>query len=755
MKFKYVKRQYEKETMRGVADIYDTVPRMEERDDTPLDKLHFVFILLTVFTISTTVILFPYSLGRIFESVRDLGVSIAYYFLNVFGLPDLVTPTVNEVQKYPFWEWIDDFQFIKPQSTLPFEWEEFKLYMAKYRSVFFSAENLSSYVLKLFNTLYYASLIILLVAPFFLLLRLTAGNQIYKTNNDYNRQSERLLKYKRFEKRVIYRIKSKVLRLTEFMRENSYYYKIWIFVWLLNFNIISIAIEAIAFYFYFIFSFDMLHIYRQFYKLFLDLSVMFRFVPFPLWVLFGYVFIRYIRKKIGYARLEHMERKNEGFINSRPIVTMVVGLMRTGKTTCVTDMGLSITVLFRRQAMEILIEIFLKYPNFPWIILERDILAAMENHTVYNLATCRKYVDGKRVRFERYPKPKNIFGYDYNRYGLCYDDSLTVKNIWKDIEDYVKAYLIYVLESSLMITNYGVREDFVINSQGNFPLWNSDFFRRKSVDIPYISRYSHIVDYDSLRLGKKVVEDNIMKDAFDFGIILLMEIGKERGNALELREVKQMNCLANQKNDLFDNELKMIGHGATVANRCFARFVCDEQRPESWGANARELADIIRIEQKREQRLTMPFYELNDIIYSFIRSKYTDFYLQYRYNRGDVTLLFYLYTKFFNFLHRGHTKAYNTFGYYPVDISVERGTLDGEKDERKYYYMVKKIYSGRFATDGLGGFYYEKTIRSRYGIADMPSYKDIKATNEELSSQNSYFMNALDNLSNDEEEGER
>ena len=118
-------------------------------------------------------------------------------------------------------------------------------------------------------------------------------------------------------------------------------------------------------------------------------------------------------------------------------------------------------------------------------------------------------------------------------------------------------------------------------------------------------------------------------------------------------------------------------------------------------------------------------------------------------------MLFYLYTKFFNFLHRGHTKVYNTFGYYPVDISVERGTLDGEKDERKYYYMVKKIYSGRFATDGLGGFYYEKTIRSKYGIADMPSYKDIKATNEELSSQNSYFMNALDNLSNDEEEGER
>lgn len=90
-----------------------------------------------------------------------------------------------------------------------------------------------------------------------------------------------------------------------------------------------------------------------------------------------------------------------------------------------------------------------------------------------------------------------------------------------------------------------------------------------------------------------------------------------------------------------------------------------------------------------------------------------------------------------------------------VDISVERGTLDGEKDERKYYYMVKKIYSGRFATDGLGGFYYEKTIRSKYGIADMPSYKDVKAANEELSSQNSYFMNALDNLSGNEEEGER
>lgn len=96
--------------------------------------------------------------------------------------------------------------------------------------------------------------------------------------------------------------------------------------------------------------------------------------------------------------------------------------------------------------------------------------------------------------------------------------------------------------------------------------------------------------------------------------------------------------------------------------------------------------------------------------------------------------------------------SYNIFGYYPVKIETEKGTLDGVRDEHEYYYMVKKIYSRRFATDGFSGFYFNKTIKSKYGLKDMPCYENIHATSAELEQQNSYFVSDLTRISGAEEE---
>lgn len=40
---------------------------------------------------------------------------------------------------------------------------------------------------------------------------------------------------------------------------------------------------------------------------------------------------------------------------------------------------------------------------------------------------------------------------------------------------------------------------------GNFPLWLTDFFPKRRRES---SRHAHILDFDVLRLGKKVLENN-------------------------------------------------------------------------------------------------------------------------------------------------------------------------------------------------------------------------------------------------------
>lgn len=64
--------------------------------------------------------------------------------------------------------------------------------------------------------------------------------------------------------------------------------------------------------------------------------------------------------------------------------------------------------------------------------------------------------------------------------------------------------------------------------------------------------------------------------AFEFGVVAITEIGKERGNNLELKEVKKGTEEANQKNDLFNSWLKMCRHSATVDNFSFIKVFTDE-----------------------------------------------------------------------------------------------------------------------------------------------------------------------------------
>ena len=88
-------------------------------------------------------------------------------------------------------------------------------------------------------------------------------------------------------------------------------------------------------------------------------------------------------------------------------------------------------------------------------------------------------------------------------------------------------------------------------------------------------------------------------------MVVISEVGKERGNNLENREMKRNTDETNQKNDLFNSWLKMCRHSATVDNYPFIKVFTDEQRPESWGADARDLCDIIYIESNGKQKLAM------------------------------------------------------------------------------------------------------------------------------------------------------
>lgn len=708
---------------------------------------HIISIMITLSFLMLSIFVFPNALGRLIEGGRDIALSVAFYFIQIFGITSNIKPTVTELPKIPFFPSPSTPSVPvlpnTPSTDMPTSWELFQQDFTKYWTLWADMDNFQGYLVEVNNFLINFSMVICVILPIIVLLYFLVKKLLNQPNNDYDVDTKPLAFFKKVTGKPYRKIKRVVGSYVEFLKEHRFYVAIWLVIWAYNFNLFTIALEFFAFYFYFMISFDFGAIYRQCYKLVMDLSVMFKFIPWPIWIVIALVVFNWLCQKIAYRRLNIYERRNCGFINERPIVYMVCGTMGKKKTTAITDMALSQEVMFRDKAFEKILENDLKFPYFPWINLENELRCAMEFHEVYNLATVSRFIAKKKQRYEKRPGEERIFGYDIDKYGATFNDELRTVDIWTVIETYAKLYFIYIIQSSLLISNYSIRTDAVLSDLGNFPLWNSDFFKRDSRLIDSYSRHAHILDFDTLRLGRKVIENNARADMFEFGVVTITEVGKERGNNLELQEKKKKDLEANQKNDLFNSWLKMVRHSATVDNFPFVKVITDEQRPESWGADARDLCEIVTIAESGAVKLALPFFSLFDIFYDFVFGKFVRLYYDYRYIRGDNSLPMYLLKTLVAKVHHYKERTYNKFGVCTLKVEVESGTQDGAVKKQRYYLSSKKIYSKRFSTDCFSDFFVQKALRTKYGLDDLVEYNKERATFSELAEQNSYFVNDL------------
>lgn len=694
-------------------------------------------VLITAGFILLGALVFQKSYLRISECFSDLLVSVKFYFCEIFGIEHSVVPTVTEPSS------VMDLSLF-----LPLDFDGFVASAKAFFALFFDGENFRDWCA-------YAGVIaggfgkvIAVVLPCILLL-VVAVRAVYSSHNTkHNEDTLPLAVFKRVSAVTYQPFKRVVTEYAAFLREHRWIAVLWIAIWVFNLNLASIAVSALAYYFFFAVSFDFGTLYTQACKLVADLQVI--FADFPWWCAAPFLWVLFdrFRKRIALMRLRHFEARNCGFINELPIVSMTCGSMGRKKTTMITDMVLSQEVMFRQRAFEILRDTDMKLPYFPWIAFEDELRACMEHGTVHNLATVKKWVALKRDRYTgNCNADAQLYGYDIARYGGEFNDALKGSGLFEVLETYALAYFVYVIESSLIVSNYSVREDNEISSSGNFPVWRTDFFPEGITE----GRYAHILDFDALRLGKKVIENNPHSGSFEFGVVAITEVGKERGNNLELKEVKKGTRETNQKNDLFNSWLKMCRHSATVDNFPFIKVFTDEQRPESWGADARDLCEILHIVSAGEQRLALPFYTIEDALSRWLFERFVSLYYDFRFRRGDNTLLVHILKSLVAVMWRRNLRIYNRFGYSVLKIEKERGTMDGSTEKKRYYIMSKKIYSRRFSTDCFSDYFDDMARQAPVGLDGYLEYATEKASVEELKSQHSYF---IDSLYRDGEDGQ-
>ena len=680
------------------------------------------FILLGVFV-------FQLSYCRIFEALTDLYGSFKYYFCVLFGFETDGLPSVTDYSK-----------IIDSVTILPSDVESFKSNATVYFRTLVSKENFLSWLGATGQKASVLAKVLTILLPCVLVLIIAVKRLYAKGNNNYNVDTLPLRAFKKISAVTYQPTKRFVCGYIEFLQAHNWVWISWLVMWAFHLNLASIVIAFFAYYFYFAVSFDIRSIYTQIVKLFIDLQVVVKYVPFWTLFIFGWLIFERWRKNFALAKLRRMENSNRGFISDLPIVSMTCGSMGKKKTTIITDMALSQEVMFRNVAYGKLQETDMKFPNFGWVAFEQELRKCMEYGTVYNLATVKEWINLKRSRYEKHHSDLwQLYGYDSQRYGLYYCDGLKTNYIFDILSTYAQLYFVYVIQSSLIVSNYSIREDNALIDQGNFPIWSTDFFSKNQRP----SRHAHILDFDVLRLGKKVLENNPNAGSFEFGVVAITEVGKERGNNLELKEVKKGTEETNQKNDLFNSWLKMCRHSSTIDNYPFVKVFADEQRPASWGADARDLCDIVHIVSSGATRLALPFFTIEEMLNEWLFNRFINLYYDFRFNRGDNTLLIYLLKKVTAFVYKRNVLAYNNYGFSVTSIEKERGTMDGKAEKKKYYLMHKKIYSQRFSTDCFSDYFNDLAKNTKIGLNDYMEYATEKATVTELKKQNSYFINAL------------
>ena len=183
------------------------------------DYRHIICVGFTVFSLLVG-ILFPNSLPRIAETIRDLLFSLVYYVVEIFTRDEanFIPATVNDLQT---WQFCD--QIWAPIKILPETWEEFTYYWENYWGLFFSRENFEAYLIALGDFFFYFSRVMLVVLP--LLMTVIFGVNSYKDKrcNVRNLESPQLKKFKAFQFKRIYPIIAWFKDFGVFLEENPEY----------------------------------------------------------------------------------------------------------------------------------------------------------------------------------------------------------------------------------------------------------------------------------------------------------------------------------------------------------------------------------------------------------------------------------------------------------------------------------------------------------------------------------------------------
>ena len=175
--------------------------------------MHYIAVALTM-GVAAFYFRFPYALGRLIEGVRDMGVSIGYYFAKLFGGGADFPATVNNYPKVPFFA--SGTQENTPNFPLPATFAEFKAKWVLYWQTFIKKENVFAYFSALAKGLRYFLCVLLFGFPVIIVIVILLRRASGTINTDHGKESKPLKIFKKCVSKTYIPVKSWCLSFVDF-----------------------------------------------------------------------------------------------------------------------------------------------------------------------------------------------------------------------------------------------------------------------------------------------------------------------------------------------------------------------------------------------------------------------------------------------------------------------------------------------------------------------------------------------------------
>lgn len=698
-------------------------------------------LLLITLVVLFFIFCFDSHISRFWISLKSFGQSFKYYFQSIYlNAEDISIPKSS----------LDNLIEENGGSILnliPIDFGAFWKRMPVFLALLINPTFWSNWWTNVSLALNKIILIMNLLVVFFMIVLILNKNRKY-IDNDVPEETKALKKYLSFKDKIRPKISLVKNTLNNFFRK---WLKASILVLLLcYFNLPVLALDILSNYFYFLAGFDLNIIWQSLLLLALDFLPGYFSIPLAIRLVALYLIFDFVRIRNANNRLQDILDKDISFLEETGNAILITGASGVGKNALETCLTLIYgDIMLPNMLLNIMQEIERKFPFANYDAFSKLVDEKTSSKVFRTQDDIYNYFSKVNVLYKKTKNPALYF-YPQNEQFENWDE-LTIEKFSQAIMDWCLAYFFYRVKDPLSVSNYTI----IFNSKENpeehyFNVNKTDMLQESQDD--YLNRRNNkIINFDFLRLGKKMNTYLPSQDYIpDIGVYSITEAGKERGDTETLKNAKRDANGANTKNDLFNERLKIWRHPSTIRFRTLFKLIMDDQQNIAVNSELRKcFENILTLDRnKMNVKSCLRSWWLESYLCKLILTNYDKYSLHRKEIKLRQSLPNYLLKKLVNFINCYYMRRYNHYTYTECTVYNMNGSTAGVSEEvnNKTLFIINKIaYSGRYETASLKKLFLAQMRNARLSFEDLHSFEFKTPSDNEYKEMRSYFYNATFN----------